>query len=314
LEKDNHVKGLILGVGGKLLIVMNKYVLLTVAALGCMIIGCTANELTNQLTIGGKAVASKVVDGKIVGDRWMVVSNELIRIHVEATPIPGPPDASKEDSSAKDDSEPSLRLLLSTGVGPIEFGHVKGLHGLIYMADDLRTPALAKTNKVDIFSSDDNARIVVMLVDNGPIYSSTNSGMTWVTINAPGNYEFPLTVETNGGGFKAAATIHPSSKNQTVTHLPPRNWYAFGSAPDGSGLILTKNASQAAPALNITRSSSGAVVSWPSAFTGFVLQASDGLSATNWVNVPNPVKTVGQENQVFVPSQAGNGFYRLRSK
>jgi hypothetical protein len=43
-----------------------------------------------------------------------------------------------------------------------------------------------------------------MVADNGPIYSSTNSGMTWLMINTPGKYEFFLTGDPIGGGFKAA--------------------------------------------------------------------------------------------------------------
>ncbi len=293
---------------------MNKYVLLMVPIIGGALIAGGANLRTNQLMIGDKVVDGEVNDGKIVGNRYMVVSNEVIQVHVEVTPIPGPTEAPEQRPSSNPEFKPSLGLLLSTGVGSTTFGRVKGLHGLMYMAGDLRTPGLAKTTRVDICSSEDNARIVVMVAENGPIYSSTNSGMTWTVINTPGKYEFPLTVDSNGGGFIAAATIYPSLENQTVARSPATNWYAIGSAPDGSGLILTENISQAAPALSITHSSGGAVVSWPSAFTGFVLQANRDLSSTNWVDVPNPVKTVRQENQVFVSSSAVNTFYRLRSQ
>jgi hypothetical protein len=106
---------------------------------------------------------------------------------------------------------------------------MKGLHGLMYMAGDLRTPALANTNLVDIYSSEAKTRIVVMVADNGPIYSSTNSGMTWEVINSPGEYRFPLYDDANGGGFIAAATIHPSRENQThhVSHLDWSPWQPY---------------------------------------------------------------------------------------
>jgi hypothetical protein len=217
--------------------------------------------------------------------------------------------------SSKTNSGPRLRLLMHLGNGPTKFGSVKGLHGLIYMARDWRTPSLAQTNRVDILSSEDKTRIVVMVADNGPIYSSTNSGMTWTVINTPGKYEFPLTVDLNGGGFIAAATLYPSPENQTqtATNSPATNWYAVGSAPDGSKLVITEDPSQPAPVLSITHSGGGVVVSWPAAFTGFVLQENKDLSSMNWVDVTDPVKKVGEDNQVLVSSPADNNFYRLKS-
>jgi hypothetical protein len=153
-----------------------------------------------------------------------------------------------------------------------------------------------------------------MVLDNGPIYSSTNSGMTWTVINAPGKYEFPLTAEPDGGGFIAAATLYPSPENQTATNSPATNWYAVGSAPDGSKLVITEDPSQPAPVLSITHAGGGVVVSWPAAFTSFVLQANNDLSTTNWVNVADPVKKAGGENQVLISSPADNNFYRLKSQ
>ena len=160
---------------------------------------------------------------------------------------------------------------------------------------------------MDILSSKDNSRIVIMVADNGPIYSSTNSGMTWTVISTPGDYSFPV-----DGGFTAAATIHPSAENQKIAGSPTKSWYAIASGPDSSGLILTQDVSHATPALSITRSSDGVVLSWPSAFSGYVLQASEDFG--NWVDVSNAVNVVGERNQVLVTSPVGKGFYRLRSQ
>jgi hypothetical protein len=184
----------------------------------------------------------------------------------------------------------------------------------MYMAGGWRTPGIVGTNRVDILASEDNRRIVVMVADNGPIYSSTNSGMTWATVASPDEYEFRLSGEEGGSGFIAAGTIHPSPQNQPASSLALTNWYAIGRATDGSKMILTQAAAQAAPALKITRSDGGVVVSWPSAFAGFALQAGNDLSSTNWMDVPGPLKTVGDEIQAHVPSSASNAFFRLRSQ
>jgi hypothetical protein len=285
---------------------------LVLAVFGGVFVTAGADLRTNQLMIGDTVVNGTVTNGKIVGDRWMVVSNTLIQIHAEITPLQGPSGAPAINSSSKNDSGPSLRLMLGSGNGPS--GRVKGLHGLIYMASDWRKPGLARTNLVDILSTDDKTRIVLMVSDNGPIYSSTSSGMNWTVINTPGKYQFPLTSGPEGGGFYAEATLHSSSQNQMSTNSPALNWYAIGTAPDGSKLVMTEDSSQPAPVLTITHSGNVVIVSWPSLFTGFVLQQNNDLTATNWIDVTNAVGVVGEQNQVIMPPTSSNNFYRLKSK
>ena len=166
---------------------------LVLAVFGGVFVTAGADLRTNQLMIGDTVVNGTVANGKIVGDRWVVVSNTLHRFHLEATPLPESSGSPEANPSFKDDSKPPLRLMLATGSGTTKRGGVMGLHGLIYMARDWRTPNLAQTGRVDVMSTDDKTIIVVMVRDNGPIYSSTNSGMTWTVINTPGKHDFPLT-------------------------------------------------------------------------------------------------------------------------
>ncbi len=273
-----------------------------------------ADLRTNQLFIGDTAVKSTVSNGTIIGDRWMVISNTLVRIHAEVTPIDGP---ARADS--KDDSEPVLRLLFRLGQGPTKdkstmHGGVHGLHGLLYMSKDLNTPHLDQMSRVDVFSTEDKAIILLMVRDNGPIYSSTNSGMTWAVITQPGTYEFPMSADSDSDVWLAGATIHPSPENQGLTNLPSLNWYAVGSDPDGNKLVMTGGSSQPSPVLSIKYSGEMATVSWPSNFTGFILQQSGDLTATNWVDVTNVVNVVGNQNQVTISPVAGNNFFRLKSQ
>ena len=244
----------------------------------------------------------------------MVISNELYIIHAEAKPIVQPPENPGAPPAQEPSSGPCLRLLMRTGAGSGHFSGAKGLHGLLYMAGDWKTPAIAITNRVDILSSEDNSKIVVMIAENGPIYSSTNSGMTWLVVSAPGYYKFPLTGDERSGGYIAAGTIHPSPQQQTSQSLPPANWYAVGLANDGNKLVLTKNGAQGTPVLKIIRSNNGATVSWQNVFGDFVLQANVDLTSTNWTDVAFPVKAVADESQVCIPSPISNTFFRLRSK
>ena len=287
---------------------------LVLAIFGGVFVSVGADLRTNQLMIGDTVVDGIVSNGTISGDRWMVISNTLVRFHAEVTPINSPSSA-----NSKDDSEPTLRLMFNLGHGPTKdrstmHGGVKGLHGLLYMAKGVNTPHLTQMSRVDVFSTADKMIIVVMVRDNGPIYSSTNSGMTWTVINTPGTYEFPLTSDSDSDRYFAKATLYPSPENQTTTNLPPSNWYAVGSAPDGSKLVMIGNSSQPTPVLSIKNSGNAAIVSWPSNFTGFILQQSSDLTATNWVDVTNSVNVVENENQVIISTVIGNNFYRLRSQ
>ena len=292
---------------------MKKHLLLVVVFAGTFV-ATGADLQTNQLMIGYEKVDTEVVDGKLVGDRWMVNSNTLIRVHAELALIQESSHTPEKGPASKIKSGPTLRLLMCTGNDERKFGRAKGFHGIMYLAKDWRTPNVPQTNRVDILSAEDDTRIVMMVGDNGPIYSSTNSGMNWEIITQPGEYEFVLSLGPKGGGFMAAATIRASPENQSAKNSPVLNWYAVGSASDGSRLVMTGGASQLMPALAIRHSGGGMVVAWPATFTGYVLQANTDLSSTNWVDVTDPVRTAGDENQVLVSSTSANGFYRLKSQ
>lgn len=293
---------------------MSKHFLLIMAVFGGMFIAAGTEFTTNQWMIGNEVAHTQMVNGKLMLEALVPAgSNKLFLISTEIKILPEAPGASNADSSPKRIREPVLHLMLYTGDDETDFGKVGGYYGDMYAARDWRTPSLPQTNHVEILSTEDNRRIVVMVGDNGPIYSSTNSGMTWHVITNPGKYKFLLTLGPKRGGYVAEATIHPSPANQTATNPPASNWYAVGSASDGSKLVINEDPSQPAPVLSITHSDGGVVISWPAEFTGYVLQENTDFSSTNWVDVTDPVKKVGEENQVLISSPASNNFYRLRS-
>jgi hypothetical protein len=210
-------------------------------------------------------------------------------------------------------SRHGLRLMLHTGQGAGKFGGVKGLHGLLYMARNWETPKIDRTNRVDILSTDDKTRIVVMVGDNGPLYNSTNSGLTWTVTSAPGTYDFPLTIGADGGGFSASATLNQPVEKLLPVSSPTNGWYAVGKTANDGELVITSQPSQPAPVLSITRTVKGVVVAWPAQYPTYVLQKNGDLGTTNWTDVTNPVIKSGNENQVIIPPAAEGNFYRLRS-
>jgi hypothetical protein len=54
-----------------------------------------------------------------------------------------------------------------------------------------------------------------------------------------------------------------------------------------------------------------AVISWPASIAGYILQQNSNLNTGNWVNVTNPVNVINGQNEVIVPSNGTNAFYRL---
>jgi hypothetical protein len=262
-----------------------------------------------RIFVGDTAVDFTNVGNKLVGEQWISTTNSIVLFRTEITPLPEQPNPT---NSSQSNFEPVLRLWFepgseSTGSG----GGVTGLFGLIYMATNFHTPNLARTNPVEILASEDKSRIVVMIEDNGPIYSSTNSGLTWTAFSAPGSYDFPLTFGSKGARFSARTKIHPSPENRGA-NPPIGNWYAVGGEPNERTFVVTRDTSQPAPILSITHSTTGNRVSWSAAFRGYVLQANSDLSATNWINVTNAIVQVEGENQVFIPSEAIQNFYRLQ--
>jgi hypothetical protein len=256
------------------------------------------------MMIGDTEVNATEANGKITGERLIVVSNTLILVHEEIERIPGPAGGT---NPSRTDSGPRLRLMLDPDVP--ESGSVNGLHGLMYMAADMRTPGIPPTHRVDVLRTTDNKRIVIMALDNGPIYSSTNAGLTWQITSAPGTYEFPL-----ANKFSASATIHPSPQNLAATKSPAKDWYVVGGTDWGSEMAITGSVSQPAPVLNITRNADGVVVSWSADFPNYILQANADLRTTNWMDVTNSATEIGNEFQITIPSPSTRNFYRLRAQ
>ncbi|MBE0544944.1 MAG: hypothetical protein IH623_26700 [Verrucomicrobia bacterium] len=65
------------------------------------------------------------------------------------------------------------------------------------------------------------------------------------------------------------------------------------------------------PSLNITRSNSFVIISWPSAATGFEVQQNTNLSAGNWTTPTETVTDNGTTKSISVGPSPGNRFFRL---
>ncbi len=260
----------------------------------------------------GKTIDSAITEcsnGVVKIDRLVIAHNKLFLVHDENIVI--------KDSSMNG-FEPKLNLILNLDSGvpkdkSVMHGGVWALHGLFYMAGGFKIPGIAPIARVDVYSTEDKKIIVAMILDNGPIYSSTNSGITWTITKAPGKYDFPLSVSPEGDVSFAEATLYPSSDNRTSTNanLSSPDWYAIGSSPDGNKLVINGNGS---PALSIKHTANSVILSWSSQYSGFIAQQNSDLTTANWLDLTNSISLVGQEYQVIISTVNGNCFCRLRSK
>ena len=157
------------------------------------------------------------------------------------------------------------QLILNTGHhGQTGTQYTAGYYrGVLYTAPAAGAPftnsELNGTNQVSIFSNRDRSEIVVA-VDQGPVYTTTNSGLSWNMVTAPGLHQFPLCVGPDGGGLYAKVSIDPTlSARGFASRINsfPMEWYAVAAAPDGSKLVATQSTAQPAPTLNIRGSCSG---------------------------------------------------------
>jgi hypothetical protein len=121
----------------------------------------------------------------------------------------------------------------------------------------------------------------------GPVYTSTDSGLTWSTSGSPDEYWAALAMSADGGKLVAAAK-------------------------DGGIYVLQ---TVPIPSLSITASSGNAVISWTIPSTSFGLQESSNLTGTNWTQVETvpSLNYTNLHDQVAVPITGNSAFYRLKS-
>jgi hypothetical protein len=115
----------------------------------------------------------------------------------------------------------------------------------------------------------------------------------------------PVTALTRGGF--GSMVIEVDGLRLTARFLRPD-----ASVDDQFTIDKSMNATNQ-PLMTITRSTNGAILSWPTSKPAFALQSTLAVPATNWEHVAEPVKTNGRQNVVTVPASSGQRFFRLHN-
>ena len=97
------------------------------------------------------------------------------------------------------------------------------------------------------------------------------------------------------------------------TTSPSGTKYSWGDSSAMAGMfdVPATDVSPSPPVLSIIYSGDAVIVAWPSNFTGFVLQQSSALTATNWVTLTNAPANAGTNSQIVLPISSGQQFFRL---
>jgi hypothetical protein len=226
---------------------------------------------------------------------------------------PTVPDGTVTGNWEVDDTSPSVLMLHTPTNGQIGMKYTAGYYrGPLFSAPASRVLKATGTNYVSIFSNKATSKLIAA-VDQGLIYTSTNAGMTWNVITAPGSYELPLATAADGSGIYVHASIKQSPSTASAAVTPLSDWYTVASSEDGSKLVITSSASQPAPMLNIRYSKMAVIIGWPAAHSNYTLECATDLSRGTWTAVTNAVQVLEQENRVVLPPAMGNHFFRLKS-
>ena len=126
---------------------------------------------------------------------------------------------------------------------------------------------------------------------NGPIYTSTNSGMTWVSNSVPVQYW--TSVASSADGCKLVA-------------VNAGMWNIAGGA-------IWISQTTPVPAVNITTTNSNLMLSWIIPSTNFVLQQNLDLTTTNWETLTDTpaLNLTNLQNEAMLSPSNSSGFYRL---
>ena len=160
----------------------------------------------------------------------------------------------------------------------------------------------------------------------GLVYTSTDSGATWVSNNVPNNGWQSVASSADGtklvaipqsGGIFTSTNSGATWTSNNVNAFP---YWAVASSADGNKQVMVVDGgsiyiSQTTPSpqLNLTPSSTNLTLGWTVPSTNFVLQQSANL--TSWANVTNPpvLNCTNLQNQVMISPSNSSCFYRLKT-
>lgn len=139
-------------------------------------------------------------------------------------------------------------------------------------------------------------KLLALILASGTASLCAQYAIDWLTIDGGGGF-------SSGGAYTLAGTLgqpDAAASSRGDYDLLGGFWSAFADAPTG-----------AVPRLRIARSGTNVILAWPVDSSGFQLQASPGLTPSDWSGVKTVPVVVGDEYQVVEPLGVEPRFFRL---
>ena len=126
-----------------------------------------------------------------------------------------------------------------------------------------------------------------------------NYSIDWFKISGGGG-------TSAGGVYQVTGTIGQPDAGGAMTG-------GIYSVTGGFWSLIAAVQTTGAPILTVTLTHTNtAVVTWPSASTGFTLQQNSSVGTSNWTDVGLTPNDNGTTKSVVVPASPGSMFYRLK--
>jgi len=165
---------------------------------------------------------------------------------------------------------------------------------------------------------------VSVAYSNSPVLTKKYPLLVAAGANPPPHSAVDTSVAPANGGSTTGDNVYTNGTTATVTATPNAgfkfvNWTENGVVVSTSAnYTFTNIVNQsltanfvAVPQLSFSTQPNALVLTWPTNFSGFVLQQNSDPGATNWLSATNAVTVVGSNKQVIISPLTGNGFYRL---
>ncbi|HZQ46650.1 MAG TPA: hypothetical protein VFC07_06550, partial [Verrucomicrobiae bacterium] len=175
-------------------------------------------------------------------------------------------------------------------------------------------------NYVYLANNNDGLRVYDVSNPANPVnIGHINNGGFAYGLAVAGGYAF---LANGSDGVRVYSISNPANPvNVGHAGQPAGGAFAYGVAVSGNYAYLAEGSDglrvysmTLPPQLSIAVSNmNSAVISWPSASTGYHLQQKSSLTAANWAPVTNTAAITNGQYQVTISPLSGNAFYRLIS-
>ncbi|MEJ0088482.1 MAG: hypothetical protein WDM80_01780 [Limisphaerales bacterium] len=169
---------------------------------------------------------------------------------------------------------------------------------------------MPKLSWEEVASSADGSHLVAAAWKNGPIYLSTNSGLTWAQTTAPNNYW--SSVSSSADGSKIVATSADAGDNRIYTSTnvgvtwvktiaPSNYWFSVDSSTDGTKLVATTR--------GFIYSSTNAGATWTQFTVSYNGNWTPGNSTAMSADGTKQAVIAGGGDAVYISTNTGNTWF-----